>query len=109
MTLVAAAPPTVTCTPAAKFAPVTVIAVPPSVVPLFGLTDVTGTRRRGRRSGWMPAIRLPPPQADGEGQAMSGHQRPRRSARSGPFAGRISTPFYRVRVHGFAVSIELSI
>ena len=41
MMLVAAAPPTVTWTPAAKFAPVTVIAVPPSVVPLFGLTEVT--------------------------------------------------------------------
>jgi hypothetical protein len=37
-TLVAAVAPNVTVAPAAKFAPVTVTAVPPAVDPLFGLT-----------------------------------------------------------------------
>ena len=40
-TLVAAAPPNVTPAPAAKFVPVIVTAVPPSVVPLLGLTLLT--------------------------------------------------------------------
>jgi hypothetical protein len=40
-TLVAAAPPNVTVAPAAKFVPVIVTAVPPSVDPLFGLTLLT--------------------------------------------------------------------
>jgi hypothetical protein len=37
-TFVAAVPPNVTVAPAAKFVPVIVTAVPPAVVPLFGLT-----------------------------------------------------------------------
>jgi hypothetical protein len=40
-TFVAAAPPNVTVAPAAKFVPVIVTAVPPAVVPLFGVTLVT--------------------------------------------------------------------
>ena len=40
-TLVAAVPPNVTVAPAAKFVPVIVTAVPPVVVPLFGLTLLT--------------------------------------------------------------------
>jgi hypothetical protein len=40
-TLVAAAPPTVTVAPVAKFVPVIVTAVPPAVDPLFGETAVT--------------------------------------------------------------------
>jgi hypothetical protein len=40
-TLVAAVPPNVTVAPVAKFVPVIVTAVPPAVVPLFGLTLVT--------------------------------------------------------------------
>jgi hypothetical protein len=40
-TLVAAAPPNVAVAPEAKFVPVIVTAVPPSVDPLFGLTLVT--------------------------------------------------------------------
>jgi hypothetical protein len=40
-TLVAAAAPNITVAPAAKFVPVIVTAVPPAVVPLFGLTLVT--------------------------------------------------------------------
>jgi hypothetical protein len=40
-TFVAAVPPNVTVAPAAKFVPVIVTAVPPDVVPLFGLTLVT--------------------------------------------------------------------
>jgi hypothetical protein len=40
-TFVPAAPPNVTVAPAAKFAPVIVTAVPPSVDPLFGLTLLT--------------------------------------------------------------------
>jgi hypothetical protein len=39
--LVAAALPNVTVAPATKFVPVIVTAVPPAVVPLFGLTLVT--------------------------------------------------------------------
>jgi len=41
VTFVAAAPPNVTVVPEAKFVPVIVTAVPPAVVPLFGLTPVT--------------------------------------------------------------------
>ena len=40
-TLVAAAPPNVTVAPAAKFVPVIVTAVPPTVVPLLGETLLT--------------------------------------------------------------------
>jgi hypothetical protein len=40
-TFVAAAAPNVTVAPAAKFVPLIVTAVPPAVVPLFGLTPVT--------------------------------------------------------------------
>jgi hypothetical protein len=40
-TFVAAALPKVTVAPEAKFVPVIVTAVPPNVVPLFGLTLVT--------------------------------------------------------------------
>jgi hypothetical protein len=40
-TFVSADPPNVTVAPAAKFVPVIVTAVPPSVDPLFGLTLVT--------------------------------------------------------------------
>ena len=40
-TFVAAVPPNVTVAPAAKFVPVIVTAVPPAVVPLFGLTLLT--------------------------------------------------------------------
>jgi hypothetical protein len=40
-TLVAAAPPTVTVAPVAKFVPVIVTAVPPAVEPLFGETPLT--------------------------------------------------------------------
>jgi hypothetical protein len=40
-TFVAASPPNVTVAPAAKFVPVIVTAVPPSVDPLLGLTLVT--------------------------------------------------------------------
>ena len=40
-TLVAEVPPNVTVAPVAKFVPVIVTAVPPSVDPLFGLTLVT--------------------------------------------------------------------
>jgi hypothetical protein len=40
-TFVAAVPPNVTAAPAAKFVPVIVIAVPPAVDPLFGLTLLT--------------------------------------------------------------------
>ena len=40
-TLVAAVPPNVAVAPAAKFVPVIVTAVPPSVDPLFGLTLLT--------------------------------------------------------------------
>ena len=40
-TFVAAAPPNVTVAPTAKFVPVMVTAVPPAVVPLFGLTLLT--------------------------------------------------------------------
>jgi hypothetical protein len=40
-TFVAAVPPNVTVAPVAKFVPVIVTAVPPAVVPLFGLTLVT--------------------------------------------------------------------
>jgi hypothetical protein len=40
-TLLAAVPPNVTVAPVAKFVPVIVTAVPPSVDPLFGLTLVT--------------------------------------------------------------------
>ena len=40
-TLVAAVPPNVTVAPAAKFVPVIVTAVPPSVDPLLGLTLLT--------------------------------------------------------------------
>ena len=40
-TLVAAVPPNVTVAPAAKFVPVIVTAVPPSVEPLLGLTLLT--------------------------------------------------------------------
>ena len=39
-TLVAATPPTVTLVAPVRFAPVRVIAVPPRVEPLVGLTDV---------------------------------------------------------------------
>ena len=39
-TLVAATPPTVTFVAPVRFAPVRVIAVPPRVEPLVGLTDV---------------------------------------------------------------------
>jgi hypothetical protein len=41
VTFVAAVPPNVTVAPAAKFVPVIVTAVPPAVVPLFGLTLLT--------------------------------------------------------------------
>jgi hypothetical protein len=40
-TLVAAVPPNVTLAPEAKFVPVIVTAVPPTVAPLFGKTLVT--------------------------------------------------------------------
>jgi hypothetical protein len=40
-TFVAAVPPNVTVAPVTKFVPVIVTAVPPAVVPLFGLTLVT--------------------------------------------------------------------
>jgi hypothetical protein len=40
-TLLAAVPPNVTVAPVAKFVPVIVTAVPPSVDPLFGLTLLT--------------------------------------------------------------------
>src|SRR5580704_6841085 len=40
-TFVAAVLPTVTVAPATKFVPVIVTAVPPAVVPLFGLTPLT--------------------------------------------------------------------
>jgi hypothetical protein len=40
-TFVAAVPPKVTVAPVAKFVPVIVTAVPPAMVPLFGLTLVT--------------------------------------------------------------------
>jgi hypothetical protein len=40
-TFVAAVPPNVTVAPLAKFVPLIVIAVPPPVVPLLGLTPVT--------------------------------------------------------------------
>jgi len=41
VTFVAATPPNITVAPEAKFVPVIVTAVPPAVVPLFGLTPVT--------------------------------------------------------------------
>ena len=82
---VAATPPNVTLTPAAKFVPVTVTLVPPRVDPLLGVTTAT----EGTGPGGVGPAGLPPPHDWSSPSTVSvaivaGSGRRRRLAGEGP-------------------------